>query len=76
MISLALLCDAIIGNLQEKSMKNYGATNAEVVLYSYALGFSYIFVVMLLTGDFFDGLKFFAQVTYTNNNTTFKIKNI
>ncbi|XP_018569745.1 adenosine 3'-phospho 5'-phosphosulfate transporter 2 isoform X2 [Anoplophora glabripennis] len=61
MISLALLCDAIIGNVQEKSMKNYGASNAEVVLYSYALGFSYIFVVMLATGDFTDGLNFFAQ---------------
>ncbi|KAJ8924873.1 hypothetical protein NQ315_001028 [Exocentrus adspersus] len=61
MISLALLCDAVIGNVQEKSIKNYGATNAEVVLYSYALGFSYLFVVMLLSGDLVDGLNFFAQ---------------
>ncbi|CAH1155323.1 unnamed protein product [Phaedon cochleariae] len=61
MISLALLCDAIIGNVQEKSMKNYGAANAEVVLYSYSLGFLYIFVVMICTGDFVDGLQFFAQ---------------
>ncbi|XP_074029642.1 adenosine 3'-phospho 5'-phosphosulfate transporter 2 isoform X2 [Leptinotarsa decemlineata] len=30
MISVALLCDAIIGNVQEKSMKSYGAANAEV----------------------------------------------
>lgn len=62
MISMALLCDAVIGNVQEKSMKNYGATNAEVVLYSYSLGFLYIFIVMLLTGDLMDGLAFFAQV--------------
>ncbi|CAH1105400.1 unnamed protein product [Psylliodes chrysocephalus] len=61
MISLALLCDAVIGNVQEKSMKNYGATNAEVVLYSYGLGFLYIFIVMLLTGDFTDGINFFSQ---------------
>ncbi|KAJ8958117.1 hypothetical protein NQ318_006046 [Aromia moschata] len=61
MISLALLCDAVIGNVQEKSMKNYGATNAEVVLYSYALGFLYIFIVMLATGDLVDGILFFAQ---------------
>lgn len=62
MISLALLCDAIIGNVQEKNMKSYGAPNAEVVLYSYALGFVYIFVVMLLTGDFVAGVQFFGQV--------------
>ncbi|KAG5867459.1 hypothetical protein JTB14_024219 [Gonioctena quinquepunctata] len=61
MISMALLCDAIIGNVQEKSMKNSGAANAEVVLYSYALGFLYILVVMLISGDFIDGLNFFAK---------------
>ncbi|XP_060535162.1 adenosine 3'-phospho 5'-phosphosulfate transporter 2 [Cylas formicarius] len=61
MISLALLCDAIIGNVQEKYMKNYGATNAEVVLYSYGLGFVYLFVVMLLTGDLIDGVQFFSK---------------
>lgn len=31
MISLALVADAIIGNVQEKSMKTYNATNNEVV---------------------------------------------
>ncbi|XP_030767453.1 adenosine 3'-phospho 5'-phosphosulfate transporter 2 [Sitophilus oryzae] len=63
-ISLALLCDAVIGNVQEKNMKGYGAPNAEVVLYSYGLGFVYIFVVMLATGDFFRGLSFFAESPY------------
>nr|CAI5862334.1 unnamed protein product [Callosobruchus analis] len=61
MISLALLCDAVIGNVQEKSMKNYGATNAEVVLYSYAIGFVYLFVIMLLCGSLTDGIQFFSQ---------------
>ncbi|KRT81850.1 hypothetical protein AMK59_5617, partial [Oryctes borbonicus] len=50
MISMALLCDAIIGNVQEKSMKSYKAPNAEVVLYSYGIGFAYIFIVMVLSG--------------------------
>lgn len=62
MISMALLCDAIIGNVQEKAMKSYGASNVEVVLYSYFIGFLYIFTVMLFTGDLFDGISFFAQV--------------
>lgn len=70
---MALLCDAVIGNVQEKSMKNYGATNAEVVLYSYSLGFLYIFIVMFLSGDFLDGLQFFAQVSNLNNKFFFNL---
>lgn len=65
MISLALLCDAAIGNVQEKSMKQYNASNAEIVLYSYSIGFFYIFVTMFLTGDFYRGVKFCAEVQYS-----------
>lgn len=32
MISLALVADAIIGNVQEKTMKAHGATNTEMVI--------------------------------------------
>ncbi|ERL87376.1 adenosine 3'-phospho 5'-phosphosulfate transporter 2 [Dendroctonus ponderosae] len=71
MIFLALLCDAIIGNVQEKNMKSYGAPNAEVVLYSYAMGFVYIFVVMLLTGDFAAGVQFFGQQPYVTYGYAF-----
>jgi adenosine 3'-phospho 5'-phosphosulfate transporter B3 len=60
MISMALLCDAVIGNVQEKSMRTYGAPNAEVVLFSYSIGFFYLLIVMGITGDFTDGLQFFA----------------
>lgn len=59
---MALLCDAVIGNVQEKSMKNYQASNTEVVLYSYGIGFLYIFVILLCTGDLTEGAVFFAQV--------------
>ncbi|GLV40726.1 PAPS transporter 2 [Carabus blaptoides fortunei] len=61
MISMALMCDAAIGNVQEKSMKQYNASNTEVVLYSYSIGFFYIFVTMFLTGDFYKGMQFCAQ---------------
>lgn len=60
-ISLALLCDAIIGNVQEKNMKLYNASTTEVVLYSYSIGFVYIFIIMLLTGDLFAGIRFCSQ---------------
>ena len=32
MISLALVADAIIGNVQEKTIKQYNASNSEVFL--------------------------------------------
>ncbi|KAF5273234.1 hypothetical protein FQA39_LY07565 [Lamprigera yunnana] len=60
-ISMALLCDALIGNVQEKNMKAYNVSNSEVVLYSYAIGFVYIFIVMLLTGDLFEGIHFCSK---------------
>lgn len=59
---MALLCDAVIGNVQEKSIKTFKAPNAEVVLYSYGIGFAYIFIFMLLAGDIQKGLYFFATV--------------
>ena len=31
MISLALVADAVIGNVQEKTIKQYNASNSEVV---------------------------------------------
>nr|CAD7407941.1 unnamed protein product [Timema poppensis] len=61
MISCALLCDAVIGNLQEKSMKTYKATNTEVVLYSYSIGFVYLFVIMLVSGDLVKGILFCSK---------------
>jgi hypothetical protein len=66
MISSALLCDAAIGNVQEKSMKVYKATNTEVVLYSYSIGFAYLFFIMLATGDLGRGMAFCSMVGCVN----------
>lgn len=49
MISLALLADAIIGNVQEKAMKKYNASNNEVVFFSYLMGLAYLAVALILT---------------------------
>lgn len=62
MISGALLCDALIGNIQEKTMRQHKATNTEIVLYSYSIGFVYLFVILVLTGDVFKGASFCSQV--------------
>ncbi|KAK6630860.1 Adenosine 3'-phospho 5'-phosphosulfate transporter 2 [Polyplax serrata] len=58
MISFALLCDAAIGNVQEKMMNAYNVTSTEVVLYSYSLGFIYLFVLLMLSREFFSGFYF------------------
>ncbi|CAG7828442.1 unnamed protein product, partial [Allacma fusca] len=51
MISSALLCDAIIGNVQEQAMRMHKASNAEIVLYSYAIGIGYIFFYLIISGE-------------------------
>lgn len=61
MISCALLCDAAIGNVQEKSMKLHKASNAEVVLYSYSIGFVYLLVILLFSGNLTQSVRTCSQ---------------
>uniref|UniRef100_A0A915BNM6 Adenosine 3'-phospho 5'-phosphosulfate transporter 2 n=2 Tax=Parascaris univalens TaxID=6257 RepID=A0A915BNM6_PARUN len=61
MISLALLADAVIGNVQEKAMHTYSATNNEVVLYSFAIGSVYILIGLLVTGQLIEAFVFFLR---------------
>lgn len=62
MISSALFCDAVIGNVQEKAMKHYKASNAEIVLYSYAIGVVYIFMYLVIGGDLIPAAEICSQV--------------
>lgn len=62
LISSALFCDALIGNFQEKMMKKHNASNAEIVLYSYFVGFVYLLFVLLVSGEFKNGTEFCIQV--------------
>ncbi|KAI6191766.1 UAA transporter domain containing protein [Aphelenchoides bicaudatus] len=61
MVCLALVADAIIGNVQEKEMKKHNASNSEVVFYSYSIGSIYILVGILASGEIFPAFTFFAQ---------------
>ena len=38
-----LMGDAVVGNVQEKTMKQHKASNAEVVFFSYSLGKEILF---------------------------------
>jgi len=59
---LALCADAVIGNVQEKAMKAHKSSNTEVVLYSYGIGFFYILIGEIFSGEFWPALTFYIQV--------------
>ena len=68
MISTALVADAIIGNLQEKVMKNYPTTvNAELIHFSYSIGFLYLLVCMVVTGNLRSGYEAYAAENLTTS---------
>ncbi|CAG5115130.1 unnamed protein product [Candidula unifasciata] len=58
LISLALCADGAIGNVQEKTLKQYGASNGEMVLYSYGIGFVYILVGLVVSGSLMPAFYF------------------
>ncbi|KAF6023086.1 SLC35B3 [Bugula neritina] len=60
-ISGALVADAAIGNVQEKTMKKNEVKNNEMILYSYSLGFVYIFIGLVAAGQFLPAFNFFSQ---------------
>ena len=67
MISLALLADAVIGNVQEKTIRQYNASNSEVVLYSYAIGFVYLFFLVAVFTDIASAIhycSYYPKQTY------------
>ncbi|XP_013406770.1 adenosine 3'-phospho 5'-phosphosulfate transporter 2 [Lingula anatina] len=61
LISLALCADAVIGNVQEKTMKEFKSTNSEMVLYSYSIGFVYILFGLVISGQLFPAFNFCLQ---------------
>ena len=75
MISLALVADAVIGNVQEKTIKQYNASNSEVaeivvivhntltftfqvVLFSYSIGFVYLFFLVAVFTDIASAINY------------------
>lgn len=61
LISLAICADGGIGNVQEKTLKQYGASNSEMVLYSYGIGFFYILFGLLASGGIVPAFQFCQQ---------------
>ncbi|XP_072861746.1 adenosine 3'-phospho 5'-phosphosulfate transporter 2 isoform X4 [Chlorocebus sabaeus] len=55
------LTDAVIGNVQEKAMKLHNASNSEMVLYSYSIGFVYILLGLTCTSGLGPAVTFCAK---------------
>ena len=54
---MSLLADAVIGNVQEKTMKQYGATQVEVILYSYSIGTIYLLFGEIFSNNFIPAIR-------------------
>ncbi|XP_048487767.1 adenosine 3'-phospho 5'-phosphosulfate transporter 2 [Plutella xylostella] len=70
-ICLALLCDAIIGNVQEKAMKQHQASNNEVVFYSYLIACGYLLAITGATGVLMEGVSYTARKPLTMYSNIF-----
>ncbi|KAG7177078.1 Adenosine 3'-phospho 5'-phosphosulfate transporter 2-like [Homarus americanus] len=57
----ALLCDAVIGNVQEGAIKKHKEDTTHVVLYSYSIGFFLIFIGLILTDQLIPAVSFASQ---------------
>ena len=62
LVSLALLCDAVIGNVQEGAMKKYSEGATLVVLYSYSIGFIIILIGLIMTNQLVSAASFATEV--------------
>lgn len=71
MLSVALVADAVVSNVQEKAMKMHHAFNAEVILYSYGIGTCYLVFCLLLSGHLSSGLVSFATNPWQNYGLAF-----
>jgi adenosine 3'-phospho 5'-phosphosulfate transporter B3 len=60
MVLSALIADALIGNVQEKAMKECKSSNTEMVLYSYSIG-----VIYLLFWELFVSVRLFTAIEFS-----------
>jgi len=61
LISGALVSDAFISNLQEKTLKDYNVTQREMVFFSHTVGALYLLVFQLLTNQLHSAMQFCAS---------------
>ncbi|CAF2710595.1 unnamed protein product [Rotaria sp. Silwood2] len=51
LVCCALVADAVIGNVQEKALKEYKPSNSEMILFSYSIGAVYLLIYDVIFGS-------------------------
>jgi len=57
-ICLALVADALIGNVQEYVLKTYRASTSELMFYTKLFGLGFLLVTLVATGELLPGMRF------------------
>jgi adenosine 3'-phospho 5'-phosphosulfate transporter B3 len=57
-ISCALLADAFLGNLQEKTLQQFDVSSREMVYYSHIIGSGYLLAITVAVGQFGPAFKY------------------
>lgn len=61
LISVALLFDAIVGNVQEKAMATYATPNSEIMMFSYSIGSVLLLLILAATQQLVPAVDFCAK---------------
>ncbi len=61
LLCLALSADALIGNVQEKAMRQHEACNAEVIFYNFSLGSALLALGLAASGALAPGLARYSS---------------
>lgn len=61
----ALSCDAFMGNLQEAAMKTHKCKPSDMLLYSKGIGAVFLFVMVIVKGEFQSAAKFWWDGDFT-----------
>ena len=71
LICLALCADAVIGNVQEKWIKQHKSSNGEVIMYSYGIGCLYVLAKITLEGTLLEASTYCNEHPYDSYVMTF-----
>jgi len=62
LMSGSLLADGYLGSFQERLLKEHNALQREMLMYSCFMGGVFLFIVLLLNGEFWEAMQYCAQV--------------
>jgi len=64
LVSLSLVTDSLVGNLQERAMKQSESTNKDMIFFTYSFGFLYLLLWHLLVEKNLEEAFFLSYEVY------------